>query len=159
MSQVRAEILASESADTAAVRIEINAPASRIFDFLADPSKHSLFDGSNSVQGLLQGPERLYLGAKFGMRMKIKVPYRITNTVVVFDEDSKIAWRHLMKWRWIYELGDLGQGRTEVIERFDGHNIPNFARRWLHFTGAMKYNPKSMAKSLVKLKALCEIAD
>ena len=111
MSQLRAEILPVEFSDSAAVRIVINASPSVIFDIVADPSKHPLFDGSDSVKELLRGPNRLFLGAKFGMKMKIKVPYWITNTVVDFDENSKISWAHLMKWRWSYELVDLGGER------------------------------------------------
>jgi uncharacterized protein YndB with AHSA1/START domain len=156
VSQLRAEILPVEFSDSAAVRIVINASPSVIFDIVADPSKHPLFDGSDSVKALLRGPSRLFLGAKFGMKMKIKVPYWITNTVVDFDENSKISWAHLMKWRWSYELVDLGAGKTQVTEHFDAHHIPKLAHVWLDFTGAMKYNPKAMAKSLVKLKVLCE---
>jgi len=88
--------------------------------------------------------------------MKIKLPYRITNTVLIFEEGRKIAWCHLMKWSWNYELADLGGGRTQVTESFDGSNIPWFARKWLDATGAVERNPKWMAKSLVQLKAICE---
>jgi hypothetical protein len=90
------------------------------------------------------------------MAMKIKVPYRIKNTVVAFEDNKKITWCHLMKWTWCYELVDLGDGKTQVTESFDASDIPFFARRWLNFTGAMAHNPKWMAKSLVRLKALCE---
>jgi hypothetical protein len=90
------------------------------------------------------------------MAMKIKVPYRITNTVVVFEEGLKISWCHLMKWTWSYELKDLGAGRTEVTETFDASDIPWFASKWLAATGSLSRNPKWMAKSLVQLKAICE---
>jgi uncharacterized protein YndB with AHSA1/START domain len=102
--QVRAEILALDSPDTAAARIVIKAPPSRIFDFLADPNAHALFDGSSTVNKAISGPSRLSLGARFGMSMKIRVPYRITNEVIAFEENRKITWRHLMKWTWSYEL-------------------------------------------------------
>jgi hypothetical protein len=90
------------------------------------------------------------------MAMKIKVPYRITNTVVAFEENKKITWCHLMKWTWSYELHDLGNSTTQVTEIFDAHSIPAFSRWWLKKTGAVARNPKFMAKSLVQLKALCE---
>ncbi|CAB4693909.1 unannotated protein [freshwater metagenome] len=156
MSQVRAEILSVENPNTAAARIVINAPAAKIFDLLADPRAHARFDGSGTITESISGPARLYEGAKFGMAMKIKVPYRITNTVVSFEENKKITWCHLMKWTWSYELEDLGNGQTQVTEIFDGNSIPSISKWWLKKTGSIARNPKWMAKSLVALKALCE---
>ena len=156
MEKVRAEILDTGSDLMTSAQIVINAPVDRIFHFLAHPSKHSLFDGSGTVQKSISGPHRLHLGAKFGMAMKIRAPYRITNTVVDFEEGKKISWCHLMKWTWSYELEALPDGSTQVIETFDARDIPFFAKLWLKATGAMKHNPKWIAKSLVRLKALCE---
>jgi uncharacterized protein YndB with AHSA1/START domain len=156
MDSIRAEILEVDVPRTAAARIVINAPAQQIFDLLADARCHPLFDGSGTLQGSISAPERLHLGAKFAMAMKIRVPYRITNTVVAFEEGKKISWCHLMKWTWSYELVDLGKNQTQVTEVFDAYNIPWLARKWLETTGALKHNPKWMAKSLVRLKAICE---
>ena len=96
--QVRAEILAVDFPDTAAARIVIQATPEKIFNYLADPKAHALFDGSSTINKAISGPDRLSLGSRFGMAMKIKVPYRITNEVVAFEENRKITWRHLMKW-------------------------------------------------------------
>ena len=156
MSHVRAQILDVDFPNTAAARIVINAPASKIFEVLANPRAHSSFDGSGTIEKSISGPSRLHLGAKFSMSMKIKVPYRISNTVVAFEENKKITWCHLMKWTWSYELQDLGNSTTQVTEIFDGYTIPAFSRWWLKKTGAVARNPKFMAKSLVQLKALCE---
>jgi hypothetical protein len=156
MSNERAEILPTDNPNTTAARIMITAPAATIFDLLANPASHRLFDGSETIQSSISGPDRLFLGAKFSMAMKIKLAYRIRNTVVAFEENKKIAWCHLMKWTWSYELIDLGNGTTQVTESFDASNIPFYAKRWLTMTGAIKHNPKWMAKSLVRLKAMCE---
>ena len=156
MSEIRAEILLTDSPNTTAARIVINAPASTIFDLLANPASHKLFDGSETIQSTVSGPARLFLGAKFSMAMKIKIPYRIKNTVVAFEENKKISWCHLMKWTWTYELVELGNGSTQVTESFDASAIPGYAARWLKITGAMAHNPKWMAKSLVRLKSMCE---
>jgi uncharacterized protein YndB with AHSA1/START domain len=156
MSDARAEILATDFPNTTAARIVINAPAHKIFDLLANPASHRLFDGSETIQSAVSGPERLFLGAKFSMAMKIKVPYRIKNTVVAFEENRKISWCHLMKWTWTYELAELGNGSTQVTESFDASAIPSYAARWLKITGAIAHNPKWMAKSLVRLKTLSE---
>jgi hypothetical protein len=156
MNSIRAEILPVDFPNTAAARITINAPAHAIFDLLANPSSHRLFDGSGTIKKAISGPERLFLGAKFGMAMKIKVPYRINNTVVAFEENKKITWCHFMKWTWCYELEAVSPSTTVVTESFDASHIPAFSRWWLKKTGAMAHNPKWMAKSLVALKAICE---
>ena len=156
MSSHRAEILPVDFPNTAAARITIDAPASKIFDLLASPAAHQLFDGSGTIKNVISGPERLYLGATFGMAMKIKVPYRIKNTVVEFEENKKITWCHLMKWTWCYELQAISATQTIVTESFDASKIPAFSKWWLKRTGAMAHNPKFMAKYLVALKAICE---
>jgi hypothetical protein len=156
MEPIRAEILKIDSPLTNGARITIKAPAQQIFDLIADARCHPLFDGSATLQGSISGPARLHLGAKFGMAMKIRVPYRITNTVVAFEEGKKISWCHLMKWTWSYELVHLGNASTQVTEIFDASDIPWIAEKWLGVTGALAHNPKWMARSLVKLKAICE---
>lgn len=156
MSSHRAEILPVELPNKAAARITINAPAHLIFNLLANPSSHQLFDGSGTVRNAVSGPDRLFLGAQFGMAMKIKVPYRIKNTVIAFEENKKISWCHLMKWSWSYELQAVSSNQTIVTELFDASTIPAFAKWWLKKTGAMAHNPKWMAKSLVALKEICE---
>jgi hypothetical protein len=97
----------------------IAAEPSAIFDILADPSLHGVIDGSGSIRAERSGnPDRLSLGARFGMDMKLWVPYRITNEVVEFEENRLIAWRHLGHHVWRYRL-DPTEGGTEVTESFD----------------------------------------
>lgn len=150
----RANIIDTGDRLLVAAEIEISATPRAIFDLLANPEKHSLFDGSKTVQRVLSGPKRLYKGAKFAMAMKIRVPYRITNEVVTFEEDREIAWRHLMKWEWRYQLTPLDGGKTLVREIFDAR--PSRSKRWLEITGALKHNPVLIAKSLVRLKEMAE---
>lgn len=150
----RATIIETGDRLVVAAEIEIAATPRDIFDLLADPEKHRLFDGSKTVQRALSGPKRLYKGAKFAMAMKFKVPYRITNEVVTFEEDREIAWRHLMKWEWRYQLTPLDGGKTLIREIFDAR--PSRSKKWLEFTGALERNPIVVAKSLVRLKELVE---
>lgn len=96
----------------------IPAPRQAIFDLLADPAGHALIDGSGSVRGPVSDSTRLTLGSKFGMRMRIGLPYRITNEVVECDEPSLIAWRHIGGHIWRYTLREV-EGGTEVTEQFD----------------------------------------
>ena len=156
MSDIRAQILPTVDPFKTAARITIEATPATIFDLLSNPRAHHRFDGSGTVKDAISGPERLFLGATFSMSMKIKVPYRIKNTVVAFEENKKISWCHLMKWTWTYELQDLGNGSTQVTEYFDASKIPVISRWWLKKTGAMAHNPKWIAKSLVALKKISE---
>ena len=114
----------TDQPDTGTDRIEratrfVAAPAHDIFELLADPASHALIDGSGSVRAPTDDrPERLHLGSKFGMKMRMGVPYRITNEVVEFEEDRRIAWRHLGGHVWRYLL-EPTVGGTTVTEEFD----------------------------------------
>jgi hypothetical protein len=87
----RAEIVDTQTPLYFKVQIEIAAPARKIFDFISKPSNHPLMDGSGMVKGKFKGPDQLYLGAKFGMKMRFGIPYLITNQVVEFSENKTIA--------------------------------------------------------------------
>ena len=100
---------------------EIAAPASVIFDLLADPARHSEIDGSDTVKNARpSGPARLSHGATFGMDMKMfGVPYRMSNEVVEFIDDQRIAWRHFGHHIWRYELDAIDADHTRVTESFE----------------------------------------
>lgn len=135
----------------------ISASAQDIFDLLANPAMHSVIDGSNSVLSARDSaPTRLALGTKFGMSMKVGVPYKITNEVVEFVEGSQIAWRHFGGHIWRYILkpvdGASEDGTaTEVTEEFDYAKArsPFF----LKLAGYPEKNRKSMEKTLVRMQA------
>ena len=151
---LRAEILDTGNPKIKSASIIINAPASKIFDVIANPQMHSIIDGSNSVRSVIKGPKRLALGSKFGMNMEIGIKYRITNTVVEFEENKLIAWRHLGRWIWRYELKQISPTQTVVIESFDGTKTP--LNLWLKARKAYPYTQKAVAKTLVRLKEYCE---
>jgi hypothetical protein len=135
----------------------IDADPTTVFDVLADPAQHPLFDGSNSVKGRLSGPPRLYLGATFSMRMRWAAPYIIKNTVCEYEEDRAIAWRHFARHVWRYQLepvdGPAGS-RTRVTETFDWGPSPlGFGYRRL---GLVARNEAAIAASLQQLKVLVE---
>jgi uncharacterized protein YndB with AHSA1/START domain len=79
--------------DQVSVERVIAAPPQRVFDLLADPRRHREIDGSGTLVEAVDGPERLSAGAVFGMDMRIGGPYRMTNTVVEFEEGRRIAWQ------------------------------------------------------------------
>ena len=150
----RAEIIDTGDRWTRAARIEIDAPASTVFELLADPRQHPRFDGSGTLQGAVSGPQRLSLGAEFGMDMRMGFPYRIGNVVVEFDEGRRIAWRHVGRHRWRYELEPITQSRTLVTETFDGSTA--LFPPALMLMDAYGRNERAILKTLVRLKELAE---
>lgn len=121
---------ADSSRNVATVERLIHAPASVIFDLLADPSRHQEIDGSGTVKGVPagNGSQRLALGSKFGMSMKMGVGYTMENTVVEFEDNVRIAWQprptqSVMAWFiggriWRYQLS-AQDGGTMVRESWD----------------------------------------
>jgi uncharacterized protein YndB with AHSA1/START domain len=97
----------------------IHATPEAIFAIVSDPAQHGRIDGSGMVQQVRSGGGTLTLGSKFGMDMKFgPLPYRISNTVVEFEQDRLIAWRHFGGHRWRYRLEPV-EGGTRVTEEFD----------------------------------------
>lgn len=150
----RAEIIDTGSRWAKAARIVIDAPAQQVFDVLADPSTHATLDGSGTVTGLVSGPERLFLGAHFGMGMRIRLPYRTDNTVVEFEEGERIAWCHFYKHRWRYELEPIDATSTLVTETFDART--SLFPAGLIAIRAYDHNQVAVAKTLVRLKRFVE---
>jgi hypothetical protein len=155
-SQVRSEILETGHPRYKSARIEIKAAPSKIFEVLANPRRHQEFDGSKTITANISGPEKLALGSKFGMKMRLGINYRITNIVVEYSENQAIAWRHFGRWIWRYELEDQGNGSTLATESFDGRSIPMLSRAWLRYRKAYPWTQIAVAKSLVRLKELVE---
>lgn len=154
--KIRAEIFDTGNPKIKSARIVIQASPATIFNILANPHRHYEIDGSKTIKSNLSGPDRLSLGAKFGMSMRLGINYKIMNYVVEFKADEVIAWRHLGRWRWRHELKALGNGQTQVTETFDGSYAPAIAQIWLHFRKAYPWTQMVVAKSLVKLKEVAE---
>jgi uncharacterized protein YndB with AHSA1/START domain len=134
----------------------VAAPAQRIFDVLADPRQHPVIDGGGTVRAALDGnPDRLSAGARFGMDMKVGAPYRISNTVVEFEEARRLAWRHFNGhvWRYVLTPDASGDGGGTVVrEEWD----PTHARNQLvvRLLGFPRRNRAAMARTLANLAAL-----
>lgn len=129
----------------------VHSPPHVVFDLLADPRRHHEIDGSGTVRSGISGPARLSLGATFGMRMQLVVPYVIVNTVVEFEEGRRIAWRHLGRHIWRYELEPVDGGRTRVTETFDWRGA--VLRTAYDRIGVPAANARSMEKTLERLQA------
>lgn len=108
----------------------IAASPEQIFALVADPRRHQDIDGSGTVRDAHDLPERLTLGATFGMNMDYGGPYSMTSTIIEFEEGRRIAWQSRppkdgAKWRqifggrtWRYELEPVEDG-TRVKESWD----------------------------------------
>lgn len=133
--------------------VVVHAPAGRVFDLLADPSKHPLIDGSGTVKAPHGAqPERLELGSRFGMNMRLGAPYRVTNRVVEYEKDRLIAWRHFGGHRWRWELKPIDDETTEVSETFDWSTAPGgFAYGAIGF---LDRNTKGIEATLAKLDSV-----
>ena len=129
----------------------IAAPPERIFDLLADPARHKDFDGSGSVQGARGDTERLKLGSRFGMSMRIGVPYGVSSEVVEFEEGRRIAWRHFDRHIWRYELEPV-DGRTRVTETLDWAPAP--AGAIYPVGGIPERNRKAIEATLERLESV-----
>jgi uncharacterized protein YndB with AHSA1/START domain len=129
--------------------VVVAADPAQVFDLLADPRRHPDFDGSGTVKGAVRGPSRLSQGARFGMRMRIGLPYLIRNTVVEFEENRRIAWRHFGRHVWRYELEPV-DGGTRVTETFDWNSA--LSPRTLELMKAPQNNLRGIRATLERLR-------
>jgi hypothetical protein len=133
----------------------ITAAPEAVFEVLATPALHSVIDGSDTVKGAQpRGPERLALGARFGMEMKVGVDYKILNTVCEFEEGRRIAWRHFYGhvWRYLLEnaTDDAGRPGTLVTEQWDARQVRG--KSLLRLAGYLRRHPANLEKTLAKLE-------
>jgi hypothetical protein len=128
----------------------IAADAQMLFDIVADPTLHHVIDGSGSVKGTSGGARKLGLGDKFTTRMRLGVPYLISNKVVEYTEGRRIAWAHLGGWRWRYEFEPVEDG-TEVTETFDWSTSK--AGAYIDLMKWPEKNRRSIESTLARLDA------
>lgn len=138
--------------ETKVVTVSRLIPASpaAIFELLADPGRHADFDGSDMVQSSRSfKSDRLELGSKFVMSMKLgRLPYVISNKVVEFEDNRVIAWRHFARHVWRYQLEASPEG-TLVTESFSwGDALFPPMYPWLGYPEAHAQN---MTKTLERL--------
>ena len=150
---------AATNGDVETVERVIPAPPEKIFDLLADPRRHRDFDGSGTVREAKDTPERLSLGAKFGMSMKVGISYSMESTVIEFEDGRRIAWQSRPPGSigsrfgggriWRYELEPV-EGGTRVRESWDisEEKIKAFVRP------ARKRTIKAMDATLARIEEL-----
>jgi len=133
----------------------IGVPRQRLFDLVADPAMHPRIDGSGTVRAhATGGPRRLGPGVRFGMSMRMGLPYRISNRVVEFEEGWVVAWMHLSRAVWRWEFTDV-DGGTRVRESFDWSS----ARSRTVMRRFVAGNIVAMRRSLERLEAIAQGVD
>jgi uncharacterized protein YndB with AHSA1/START domain len=135
----------------------IDAPPATVFAILTDPRQHARIDGSGSVGSVIEAPERLTAkGDTFTVHMKLGVPYKISNRVVEYEPDRRIAWRHFGGHRWRYELEPTDDGGTTVTETFDYSRYTGLWAKLIEVTGFPERNRRGIEQTLVRLKDAAE---
>src|SRR5580658_2613557 len=72
----------------------INAPAPRVFAILADPAAHPILDGSGMLLEAVAPSPITGVGDTFTIKMHNDEmgDYEMTNRVVEFEADRRLAW-------------------------------------------------------------------
>jgi uncharacterized protein YndB with AHSA1/START domain len=135
---------------------EIAAPAARVFELIADPSRQPAWDGNDNLAEAAPGQRVRAVGDVFVMTTK-KGHVR-ENSVVEFEEGRRIAWRpaepgreapgHL--WRW--ELVEVAPGRTQVTHTYDWTRLTDESR----LARARATTSDRLQASIDRLAALAE---
>lgn len=151
------------SEDVVSVERVIPAPPEKIFELLVYPDKHQAIDGSGTVRDAKgeNASERLKLGSKFGMKMKMGLPYSMVSTVVEFEEGRRIAWQtwpgfgpKIVAGRiWRYVLEPV-EGGTKVTESWD-ITEEKLTKPLVGLGGAVEKTRKNMAQTLENIEKLC----
>jgi hypothetical protein len=145
----------------------VSAPAHVIFQLLADPARHTEFDGSGMLRGAVPGSKVTGAGDVFTMKMYYQPigDYQMDNHVVEFERDRRIGWEPVAghghpdagqataRWghRWGFKLTPDGPDATIVTQFFDCSQVPEPERA--EIDGGRIWE-QSMAATLERLDAL-----
>jgi hypothetical protein len=145
----------------------INAPTRSVFDVLAVPHRHAEIAGSESLlRGSTRGPDRLFLGAVFTVRMRLwGLAYLSSNEVTEFEEGVRIAWRTHAVVAGRPAAG--GQVWRYQLSGHDGHTLVRHECEWqssniaalLVLSGHPRRMQLAMSRSLHALDRLVTGAD
>ena len=148
------------SDDVVSVERVIAAPPEKIFELLANPSRHHDIDGSGTVREAKNAPERVALGDTFGMSMKMGIPYSMVSTVIELEDNRRIAWQTRGPGKigqrvggriWRYELEPIeGGASTRVREIWD---LSEEKGKFVAKLGAAKTR-KNMEATLARIEEL-----
>jgi hypothetical protein len=163
--------MAGDEYEPITVSRRIGAPASEIFQILADPGRHRDLDGSGMLRGVVSGARISGVGDIFVMKMYFTElgDYEMNNHVVEYEPDRRIGWEpaagrghpnaapeaeRQARWgqRWSFELAPDGPDATTVTEIFDCSRVPDDERVDIDNGNIWV---ESMTRTLERLDALC----
>ena len=152
----------------------IEASAGSIFEILANPERHTDFDGSGMLRGAVLDRPLSKVGDTFTMKMhRLGDDYLMLNYVVEFEPDRRIFWEPApgdpsraedndpskvgipAGYRWGYILAPDGDHATLVTEVFDPGPLPESLFHdggvWINGSISMR---EFMSASLEKLEQI-----
>jgi hypothetical protein len=164
----------TEGGNPLEVSRRIEAPASHIFEILANPQRHMDFDGSAMLRGAVLDRPVSGVGDTFTMKMhRLGDDYLMINYVVEFEPDRRIFWEPApgdpsraedndpskvgipAGYRWGYVLTPDGDDATVVTEVFDYGPLPedllHDGGTWINGSNSV---PESMAATLERLEKI-----
>src|SRR5215468_9032878 len=163
--------MAASEYEPITVSRRIGAPASEIFQLLADPRRHREIDGSGMLRGVVSGTAISGVGDVFVMRMYFVElgEYHMINHVVEYEPNRRIGWEpeagpghpnaepgaeRPARWgqRWSFELTSDGHDATIVTEIFDCSQVPEDQRADIDYGNIWV---DGMQQTLERLDALC----
>ena len=162
----------TEESKLVEVSRRIKAPASVIFEILANPQRHMDFDGSDMLRGAASNRPISGVGETFTMKMnRLGRDYVMVNHVVEFESGRRIFWEPApgdlstaggepskvgipAGYRWGYILTPDGEDATVVTEVFDHGPFSELLREdgaWINGTSSVR---DSVTASLERLERI-----
>lgn len=145
----------AESKVASASRV-VRAAPDRIFELIADPSRHPEWDGNDNLAEAAPGQRVRSIGDVFSMTLRMGSVRE--NHVVEFVEGRLIAWKpaergqapigHL--WRW--EVEPIDEERSVVVHTYDWTHLHDESR----YQRARATTSERLAASIDRLAALIE---
>jgi hypothetical protein len=150
----------------------IEAPAAVIFEILATPQRHSDFDGSDMLRGVVFDRPITGVGDTFTMKMhRLGRDYLMINSVVEFEPGRRISWEPApgdidtafgdpakigvaAGYRWGYILTPDGEDATVVTEVFDYGPFSELLRdggAWINGSTSVQESMRATLENLEKI--------
>ena len=150
----------SDERKPVSVSRRIKTPAADIFRLLADPDRHSQFDGSGMLRPGASNRVIVGVGDVFVTKMYFAAmgDYEMHNRVVVYEADRCIGWEPGKPElasngsRWRFDLTPDGPNATLVIATYDCTDSPEKVRDAVDNGNAWL---AGMTKTLERLDHLC----
>ena len=146
----------TERHEVVSASLDVAAPADRIFELIADPSRQPPWDGNDNLAEAAPGQRVHAVGDVF--LVTITQGGVRENHVEAFEEGRLIAWRpsepgspppgHL--WRW--DLVPLDDGRTRVTHTYDWRELTDEKR----MVRARATGTEALMASLTRLRDVAE---